>query len=318
MQSTQTDLALCSANELTTLFRTHKASPVEALQAVEKRIDLLNPKLNAICFRASETALQQAKASEHRWLKGTEFSNLDGVPVSIKDLILTEGMPTLRGSFTVDVNQAWNVDAPVTARLKEAGAVVLGKTSTPELGCKAETNSPLTGITRNPWNLTKTPGGSSGGASAAVSANLGPIGIGTDGAGSIRIPAAFCGNFGFKPSFGRVPAYPLSPFGTVAHLGPHTMSVEDAASTMNIIKKPDARDWTALPYDDKNYLGTLKKGVNGLKIAYSPNLGYVKNVDPEVAHQVAEAAKIFESLGAHVELIDPGFEDPIDIFCCSG
>jgi aspartyl-tRNA(Asn)/glutamyl-tRNA(Gln) amidotransferase subunit A len=313
MKSTHTDLALCSANELTTLFRTHQASPVEALQAVEKRIDLLNPKLNAFCFRASETALQQAKASEHRWLQGAEFSNLDGVPVSIKDLILTEGMPTLRGSFTVDVNQAWNVDAPVTARLKEAGAVVLGKTSTPEFGCKAETNSPLTGLTRNPWNLTKTPGGSSGGASAAVSANLGPIGIGTDGAGSIRIPAAFCGNFGFKPSFGRVPAYPLSPFGTVAHLGPHTMSVEDAASTMNIIKKPDARDWTALPYDDKNYLNNLKKGVNGLKIAYSPNLGYVKNVDPEVAHHVAQAAKIFESLGAHVELIDPGFEDPIDI-----
>jgi len=270
MQSTNTDLALCSANELTTLFRTLKASPVEALQAVEKRIDLLNPHLNAFCFRASEIALQQAKLSEYRWLKGTAFSDLDGVPVSIKDLILTEGMPTLRGSLTVDVTQPWNVDAPIAARLKEAGAVVLGKTSTPEFGCKAETNSPLTGITRNPWNLTKTPGGSSGGASAAVSANLGPIGIGTDGAGSIRIPAAFCGNFGFKPSFGRVPAYPLSPFGTVAHLGPHTMSVEDAATTMNIIKKPDARDWASLPYDDKNYLKTLKEGVNGLKIAFSP------------------------------------------------
>ena len=313
MQSTNTDLALCNANELATLFRTLKASPVEALQAVEKRIDLLNPHLNAFCFRASEIALQQAKLSEYRWLKGTPFSDLDGVPISIKDLILTEGMPTLRGSFTVDVNQTWNVDAPIAARLKEAGAVVLGKTSTPEFGCKAETNSPLTGITRNPWNLTKTPGGSSGGASAAVSANLGPIGIGTDGAGSIRIPAAFCGNFGFKPSFGRVPAYPLSPFGTVAHLGPHTMSVEDAATTMNIIKKPDARDWASLPYDDKNYLRTLKEGVHGLKIAFSPNLGYVKNVDPEVALKVAQAAKIFESLGAHVELVDPGFEDPIDI-----
>lgn len=313
MQSTNTDLALCTANELTALFRSHKASPVEALQAVEKRINLLNPKLNAFCFRASESALEQAKLSEQRWLKGVALSDLDGIPVSIKDLILTEGMPTLRGSFTVDATQPWDVDAPITARLKEAGAVLLGKTATPEFGCKAETNSPLTGITCNPWNLTKTPGGSSGGASAAVSANLGPIGIGTDGAGSIRIPAAFCGNFGFKPSFGRVPAYPLSPFGTVAHLGPLTMSVEDAATTMNVIKKPDARDWTSLPYDDKNYLETLKKGVNGLKIAFSPTLGYVKNVDPEVALKVAEAAKIFESLGAHIELVDPGFEDPIEI-----
>jgi aspartyl-tRNA(Asn)/glutamyl-tRNA(Gln) amidotransferase subunit A len=313
MQTTHTDLAFCSANELNTLFRTFKASPVEALQAVEKRIDSLNPHLNAFCFRANEIALKQAKDSEARWLKNVPLSDLDGVPISIKDLILTKGMPTLRGSFTVDKNQAWDVDAPVTARLKEAGAVLLGKTSTPEFGCKAETNSPLTGITRNPWDLSKSPGGSSGGACAAVSANLGPIAIGTDGAGSIRIPAAFCGNFGFKPSFGRVPAYPLSPFGTVAHLGPHTMHVADAAATMNIIKKPDTRDWTSLPHDDENYLRNLNEGVKGLKIAFSPNLGYVQNVDFEVAAKVAQAAKIFESLGAQVELVDPGFQDPIDI-----
>ena len=132
--------------------------------------------------------------------------------------------------------------------------MLIGKTTTPEFGCKGETNSSLTGITRNPWDPTKTPGGSSGGTAAAVAAGLGPLSIGTDGAGSVRIPAAFCGNFGLKPSFGRVPAYPLSPFGTVSHLGPHTMSVADAALMMNVLKQPDARDWTSLPPDDTDYL----------------------------------------------------------------
>jgi len=307
------DLAMCSASELTELFRTSKASPVEALQSVEKRIDRLNPFLNAFCWRASESALQQAKASEARWQQGAPLSDLDGIPISIKDLILTQDMPTLRGSAAIDPHQAWDVDAPVTARLKTSGAVILGKTTTPEFGCKAETNSPLTGITRNPWDLSKTPGGSSGGASAAISANLGAIAIGTDGAGSIRIPAAFCGNFGFKPSFGRVPAYPLSPFGSVAHLGPHSLCVEDTARTMNTITRPDARDWTSLPYDGKNYLNGLKDGVRGLKIAYSPTLGYAKNVDAEIASSVAQAANLLAQLGADVEHIDPGFEDPIAI-----
>lgn len=164
------------------------------------------------------------------------------MPVSIKDLILTRGWPTLRGNRTVDADQPWDVDAPATARLREANAVLLGKTATPEFGCKGETNSPRTGITRNPWDLSKTPGGSSGGTAAAMAAGLGPLSVGTDGAGSVRIPAAFCGNFGLKPSFGRVPAHPLSPFGTVSHLGPHTMSVRDAALMLNVLKKPDARD----------------------------------------------------------------------------
>jgi aspartyl-tRNA(Asn)/glutamyl-tRNA(Gln) amidotransferase subunit A len=238
---------------------------------------------------------------------------LDGVPTTIKDLILTKGWPTLRGSRTVNPDQPWDVDAPVTARLREAGAVLLGKTTTPEFGCKGETNSPATGITRNPWNLNKTPGGSSGGTAAAVAAGLGPIGVGTDGAGSVRIPAAFCGNFGLKPSFGRVPAYPLSPFGSVAHLGPHTMSVQDAALMMNVMKRPDAQDWTALPEDTVDYTAGLNEGIRGLRIAYSPTLGYVKNVHPEIAAAVADAVKVLQDLGAHVEQIDPGFEDPLDI-----
>ncbi len=312
-----THLADCTAAELLQLYRSGQASPVEAAQAVHGRIARLNPSLNAFCFIAPDASLQAAQASEARWQKwrqsGEPCGDLEGVPVSIKDLILTRDWPTLRGSRTVDAAQAWDTDAPVSARLREAGAVLLGKTCTPEFGCKGETNSPLTGITRNPWNLAKTPGGSSGGAASAVAAGMGPLAVGTDGAGSVRIPAAFCGNFGLKPSFGRVPAHPLSPFGSVAHLGPHTMSVRDAALMMNVIKRPDARDWTALPPDATDYTVGLDNGVRGLKIAYSPTLGYAKNVHPEIAAAVDAAVHQLAALGAHVEPIDPGIEDPLEI-----
>ncbi len=310
--TTASHLADCSANELLQLYRTRRASPVEATQAVLQRIERHNPALNAFCLVDADSALTSACQSEARWQAGAPCGDLDGVPVSIKDLILTRGWPTLRGSRTVDAKQPWEVDAPVSARLREAGAVLLGKTCTPEFGCKGETNSPRTGITRNPWNLLRTPGGSSGGAAAAVAAGMGPLAVGTDGAGSVRIPAAFCGNFGLKPSFGRVPAYPLSPFGSVAHLGPHTLSVADAALMMNVLKRPDARDWTSLPPDATDYTVGLEDGIRGLKIAYSPTLGYAK-VHPEVAQAVAVAVRQLEDLGAHVEQIDPGFEDPLDI-----
>lgn len=308
-----TDLADCTATELIALFRSGQASPLEATQAVLARIDRVEPKLNAFVRVAREEALAAARASTARWQAGSPTGPLDGVPVSIKDLVLTKGWPTLRGSHTVDENQAWDVDAPATARLREAGAVLIGKTTTPEFGCKGETNSPRSGITRNPWDLGKTPGGSSGGAAAAVAAGCGPLAVGTDGAGSVRIPAAFCGNVGLKPSFGRVPAYPLSPFGTVAHLGPHTMSVRDAALMMNVLKQPDARDWTALPPDGRDYLVGLEDGVAGLRVAWSPTLGYAKNVHPEVAAACARAVQLLADLGARVEAVDPGFDDPLEI-----
>ena len=308
-----TELALCTATELLALYRSGQASPTEATQAVLARIDRLNPKLNAFCHVAHDEALAAAAQSTERWRRGAAAGALDGVPVSIKDLILTRGWPTLRGSRTVDPNQAWDVDAPATARLREAGAVLLGKTTTPEFGCKGETNSPLTGISRNPWEPTKTPGGSSGGTAAAVAAGLGPLSVGTDGAGSVRIPGAFCGNFGLKPSFGRVPAYPLSPMGTVSHLGPHTMSVRDAALMMNVLAQPDARDWTSLPPDGRDYRIGLDDGVRGLRIAWSPTLGYAKNVHPEVAAACAKAVRTFAELGAHVDAIDPGIDDPLPI-----
>ena len=308
-----TDLADCSATELLRLYRALEASPVEATHAVLARIERLNPVVNAFVHLAADTALASARASEVRWMQGEPCGALDGVPMSIKDLILVAGMPTLRGSRTVDPHQAWDVDAPVAARVREAGAVILGKTATPEFGSKGETNSPLTGITRNPWNPERTAGGSSGGTAAAIACGMGPLSVGTDGAGSVRIPAAFCGNFGLKPSFGRVPAYPLSPFGSVAHLGPHTTSVADAALAMNVMKRPDARDWTSLPAEDSDYSHGLDDGIRGLRIAFSPTLGYAKNVDPEIAAAVAVAVDQLAALGAHVESIDPGFEDPLDI-----
>ncbi len=309
------DLADCTATQLLSLYRSGKASPVEATRAALARIDRLNATLRAFSVVMADEALAEARRSEARWQRGEPCGVLDGVPASIKDLILTRGMPTLRGSRTVDPQQPWDIDAPASARLREAGAVLLGKTTTPEFGCKGETNSPLTGISRNPWDPSKTPGGSSGGTAIAVAAGMGPLSVGTDGAGSVRIPAAFCGNVGLKPSFGRVPAYPLSSFGTVSHLGPHTMSVQDAALMLNVLSRPDARDWTSLPYDGCDYTLGLEDGIRGLRVAWSPTLGYAKNVDPEVTAACARAVRRLAELGAHVEAVDPGIEDPLEITC---
>src|SRR5215203_3192400 len=292
-----TDLATCTATELLARYRRGEASPVEATTAVLERIAAVDPTLRAYCLVAADEALESARASEDRWRRGEPCGALDGVPTSIKDLVLTKGWPTLRGSRTVDPGQPWDVDAPATARLREAGAVLVGKTTTPEFGCKGETNSPLTGITRNPWDPSRTPGGSSGGTAAAVASDMGPLSVGTDGAGSVRIPAAFCGNVGLKPSFGRVPAYPLSPFGTVSHLGPHTMSVTDAALVLNVLQRPDARDWTSLPPDDADYTAGLDDGAAGLRVAYSPTLGYA-TVHDEIAAAVATAAEDLAAAGA--------------------
>jgi len=311
--SAKTNLADCTATELLNLYRTKQASPVEATQAVLARVTDLNPALNAFCIVDADRALAAAQASEARWQKGGPLDLLDGVPVSIKDLILTKGWPTLRGSRTVDPKQAWEVDAPVVARLKEAGAVLFGKTNTPEFGIKGTTDNTLTGVTVNPWNTKMTPGGSSGGAAAAVASGMGPLAVGTDGAGSVRIPSSFCGIPGMKPSFGRVPAFPLSPFGTVAHLGPHARSVEDLALMLSVMSRPDARDWTSLPFDPRDYRVGLHDGVRGLRIAFSPDLGYVKDVDPEVAASVRRAVESFAAQGAQVDEVAPGFANPEEI-----
>ena len=307
------DLCSLSATELLSLYRSRKASPVEVTKAVLRKIEELNPILNAFCLLDSRSALKNAQESEKRWRNSQPRGWLDGVPVSIKDLLLTRGWPTLRGSRTIDPKGPWLDDAPVVARLREHGAVILGKTTTPEFGWKGVTDGPLTGITRNPWNPKLTPGGSSGGGAAAVASGMGALTVGTDGGGSIRIPCGFTGLFGLKPSFGRVPAWPLSPMGTVAHVGPITRTVADAALMMNVLTLPDARDWHALPYDARDYRIGLDDGVQGLRVAFSEDLGYAK-VDGEVTSLVKKAVKKFSELGAYVERKDPGFENQLPVF----
>ncbi len=308
------DPAFLGANALLARYRAKSLSPVEATQAVLERIAALNPKLNAYCVVDAESALMDARASEVRWSKGLPQGWLDGVPVSIKDLLYTRGWPTLRGSKTSDAAGPWHDDAPAVARLREHGAVLLGKTTTPEFGWKGVTDSPLTGTTRNPWNLALTPGGSSGGGAAAVAAGLGPLAVGTDGGGSVRIPSAFCGLVGLKPHFGRVPLWPVSPMGNVGHAGPMARSVADCALMLNVISQADYRDATALPPHNTDWSEKLDAGVKGLRIAYSPRLGYAPQVDPEIEAAVARAAEQFASLGAVVEQADPGFPDCGDAF----
>ncbi len=307
--TTDDNISYSSAAELIEHYRRSALSPVEATRLLLDRLDSLQPKINAFCIVDRDGALAAARASERRWQSGEAVGRLDGVPVTIKDLILMHGFPTLRGSHLVDPDQDWSEDAPAVARLREAGAVILGKTTTPEFGWKALGDSPLTGITRNPWDLARTPGGSSAGAAAACAAGIGPLHLGSDGAGSIRIPAAFTGIFGLKPSFGRVPAYPLSAMGLLAHLGPMARTVEDAALMLTVMSEPDYRDPYALPPESTDWCDGLEGGVKGFRVAYSPTLGYAE-VDPEIAAAVAAAARQFEALGAVVEEVGEIFPSP--------
>src|SRR5690606_276606 len=232
-------IAYLGASELVAAYSTGSLSPSEVTASILRRIESLNPVINAFCLVDAQGALAQAAASTERWRRHQPIGPLDGVPATVKDLIDARGWPTLKGSRTIDPAGPWENDAPVTARLREAGAVLLGKTTTPEFGWRGSTDSALTGITRNPWRLDCTPGGSSGGAVAALVAGLGPLALGTDGGGSIRIPAAFTGSVGIKAHFGRVPAYPHSPMGTVAHIGPHARSVRDCALMLGVLAGRD-------------------------------------------------------------------------------
>ena len=258
-----TDPAIMTAEELLARFADKSLSPLEATEAAFARVDRYDSAFNAFVFVDREGALAAARESEGRWAKGAPHGRLDGVPVTVKDIIWMQGFPTKRGSKTLADAPPDTEDAPAVARLKEAGAVILGKTTSPEFGWKGVTDSPLTGITRNPWNPERTPGGSSGGAAAAAAAGMGALHIGTDGGGSIRIPSGFTGIFGHKPSFGRVPAYPLSPFGTIAHVGPMTRSVGDAALMLTVMAQYDHRDPYTLPDHGQDYTQDLDKGVKG-------------------------------------------------------
>lgn len=301
-----------SASETLELYRGKALSPIDVTRDALARIQRFNPIVNAFVLVDDQSALAAARASETRWLKGEPLGLVDGLPVTIKDNIGVKGWPMRKGSVTTDVAPVAD-DAPAVARLREQGAIILGKTTLPEYGWIGACHSPLTGITRNPWKLDRTTGGSSGGAAAAALLNMGSLHLGTDGAGSIRIPSAFTGVFGIKPTFGRVPAYPASPFTVLAHQGPLTRTVRDAALMLSVIAQPDERDMSAWNTPAPDFCASLDGGVRNLRIAWSPRLGYVKELDQEVEDATAKAAHRFADLGAIVEGVDPGFAEPIDI-----
>lgn len=306
------DILSLSAAELTAGYRSRQLSPVEVAQAALDRAAKIQPIHNPFVVLDPEVALEAAYESEKRWTRGEPLGLVDGLPTTVKDLLLCRGWPTRRGSRTVNPDQAWEDDSASVARMREHGAVFLGKTTTPEFGWKGVTDSPLTGVTSNPWNARMTPGGSSGGAAVAAAFGLGVMHLATDGGGSIRIPAGFCGMFGFKPTFGLVPVHPHPPPLTLWHQGPISRTVADAALMLTVISQPDPRDFYAVPLQGIDYRKGLDDGVAGLRIAYSRTLGYAR-VDPEVAALVERAVGVLADQGAIVEEVDVALEDPISI-----
>ncbi|MFD4631392.1 amidase [Streptomyces sp. NPDC058284] len=309
-----TELTDLTAVQLVDGYRKGEFSPVDATRAVLRRAEETQSAVNAFVRIEPETALAQAGASAERWRRGEPQGLVDGVPVSVKDLLLMRDGPTLRGSLTVRPEGKWNEDAPSVARLREHGAVFIGRTTTPEFGWKGVTDGPQSGVTRNPYDTSRTSGGSSGGSAVAVSVGAGPLSLGTDGGGSVRIPAAFCGIFALKPTYGRVPLYPASPFGTLAHVGPMTRDAADAALMMEVITGPDARDWSQLGAVAGSFRAGLGGGVRGLRVAYSPSLGGQVAVRPAVAAAVRRAVESLAAQGAYVEEADPDFSEPVEAF----
>ncbi|WGR97489.1 amidase family protein [Bradyrhizobium sp. ISRA443] len=291
-----------SATQLVNAYGKGDLSPVDAVCAVLDRIKLLDGQLNAFCAVDEEGAVEAALASEKRWHKRMSLSPLDGIPVSVKDLVTAKGMPTRYGSRAIRPGSTSDVDAPPVKLLRQAGAIIFGKTTTSEFGNKIVTENPLTGITRNPWNPARSSGGSSGGSAVAIATGMGPLALATDGGGSIRIPSAWCGVFGFKPSFKRVPSGGGDLFG-LSNIGPIGRTVGDVARMMTALTKPCSSDWELVPPDGRDYETGLDDGLKDLRIAVSMDLGIV-SVRDDIVSQVRDAVKLFDSLGARVETID--------------
>lgn len=296
-----TSICDLSAIELVGAYRKKELSPVDAMRAIFDRIDLLDAKINAFRETDRAGALAAAAESETRWRSGKRCGVLDGVPVSVKDLVATKGMATLYGSKAVSPGNSADADAPSVALLRSSGAIIFGKTTTSEFGNKIVTESPLTGVTRNPWNLEKTAGGSSGGSGAAVAAGMGPLALATDGGGSIRIPSCWSGTFGFKPSFKRVPSDGSDIF-SLSNIGPITRSVGDAALMMTVLTGHCDSDFELSPARQHDFQTGLEDGVRNLRIAFSPDLGLVKVTD-DIASCVDQAVRTLEQLGARVEQV---------------
>ena len=302
----RTDLCYLPAARMTAAIRARELSPVEIFDAVAERIEALEPRVNAFAALDLDAARGAARSAEAAAAGGGALGPLHGVPVTIKDLTDLAGKPTRRGSHTTENAPPAPADAPVVARLKAAGAIVLGKTTTSEFGWKGVSQSPLTGVTHNPWRRGYNAGASSAGAGAAAAAGFGPLHHGTDGAGSIRMPSHFCGVFGLKPSFGRVPNWPVQNNDQVSCAGPMTRSVADAALMLKTMAGPDPLEFTTLEASPADYPALLETSLAGRKVAYSPDLGHAR-VDPAVAGAFAATARAFEEMGCAVEHVRTPF-----------
>jgi aspartyl-tRNA(Asn)/glutamyl-tRNA(Gln) amidotransferase subunit A len=307
----QEELCYWSATALTEAIARKDVSPVEVVDAILGQIVRLNPTLNAYCTVTVEQARQEARIAEQKVMRGEALGLLHGVPVSVKDTVWTAGVRTTMAS-AIYADFVPSDDAVIVARLRAAGAILLGKTTTPEFAHKGMTDSPLFGVTRNPWSPAHTCGGSSGGAGSAVASGMGPLAVGTDEGGSIRIPASFCGVVGLKSTFGLIPRVPLGIAELLTHLGPLARTVADAALVLRATAGRDDRDGWSITSPSIDYLAELSRPIRGLRAAWSPTLGYAV-VDPEVQRLTEAAVRRLPDLGWEVELEEPGFPDPAQI-----
>ncbi len=301
------DVCFAPATRLAASVAARELSPVEIVDAVLGRVERLEPKLNAFATLTADRARDAAKQAEAEVMSGAALGPLHGVPVTIKDLTNTAGIPTERGSRTAQ-GVIPTENAPCVDRLSAAGAISLGKTTTSEFGWKGVSQSPLTGITHNPWAHGMNAGASSAGAGAAAAAGYGPLHQGSDGAGSIRMPSHFCGIFGIKPSYGRVPHLPIGSVDQVSHVGPMTRTVADAALMLRVMAGPHPRDHYSLEAPPADYSALLGEGewLRGARVAYSPDLGHAR-VDAEVAALVADAVAAAAGFGAEIEEVSPAW-----------
>jgi Asp-tRNA(Asn)/Glu-tRNA(Gln) amidotransferase A subunit family amidase len=293
---------LKSAVELRGLLESKQVSAREVVAASLERMREVEPSLNGFVCATSEIALEAALQADRSRKRGCAGS-LDGIPISVKDLLDVAGVETTFGSRAMVGNVA-REDAPAVQRVRQAGGCIVGKTTTTEFGCKAGGgDSPLTGITRNPWNLMKSPGGSSAGAAASVAAAVTPFALGTDGGGSVRVPAALCGLVGFKPQFGRVPVFPPSAAPSLFHVGILSRTVADAALLLSAIAGYDTRDPCSIPAGPDDYSAACEQGISGLRVAWSPTLGYARP-SPEVLSISEKGVRALEEHGARVETLE--------------